>query len=181
MIMSAGRHVLYTTSRAVIAATLFLVLTQPSQAQEKEVGEAVREILVEARQQAEFVTVEELSAMMDGEREVTLVDVRTETEYEAGHLRGAVWIPRGKLEFAAAGGKLGSTSEQIVIYCRRDGRSLLAAAVLKRLGFDHAKYLKGGFGPWVTAGNTIYNIHGELVVKEYEKKEEEQQTEERPE
>jgi hydroxyacylglutathione hydrolase len=103
---------------------------------------------------------------------MNLVDVRTEAEYQAGHLQGASWVPRGKLEWMAAGGSLGSTDDEIVVYCRKDGRASLAAATLKRLGFENVRYLEGGFKSWVEDGHVIYNRHGELMVIEYEKSEE---------
>jgi 3-mercaptopyruvate sulfurtransferase SseA len=43
--------------------------------------------------------------------------------------------------------------------------------MLTKLGFANVKYLSGGFEPWVKAGYSIYNIHGELMVKEFEKEE----------
>jgi phage shock protein E len=157
----------------MIATASFLILTLAIRAQAEEVGQALSEMLAEAQEQVESITVEELSSMMEAEHEFTLVDVRTEAEYEAGHLRGAPWVPRGKLEWVAAGGNLGSTDDEIVVYCRKDGRASLAAATLKRLGFENVRYLEGGFESWVASGQSIYNLHGELQVVEYEKNEQE--------
>lgn len=171
--MSMRRYLSYKALCGTLITMLFLILTPVIQAQEEKVDQALSEMLAEARQQVESVTVEELSAMMEAEHAMTLVDVRTEAEYEAGHLRGAVWAPRGKLEFIAAKGTLGSTSDEIVVYCKTDGRSSLAAATLKRLGFEKVKYLEEGFESWVTSGYSIYNLHGELMVIEYEKSEDE--------
>ena len=105
--------------------------------------------------------------MMDEDQEMKLIDVRTEAEYEAGHLRGAVWVPRGKLEFIASRGEVIGVKDEIVVYCKRDGRSSLAAASLKKLGFENVKYFEGGFKDWAEAGYPIYNLHGELQVMEY--------------
>jgi rhodanese-related sulfurtransferase len=157
----------------MIATVSFLILPLTIWAQTGDVDQALSEMLAEAQEQVEFVTVEELAAMMEAEHEMTLVDVRTEAEYEAGHLRGAVWAPRGKLEFIAAKGTLGATSDEIIVYCKTDGRSSLAGAALKRLGFEQVRYVEGGFESWVTSGQSIYNLHGELQVLEYGKSEEE--------
>lgn len=169
--MSVRKRLLQLALQAIIATVLFLALALATQAQEEKIGQALSEMLAEAQEQVEFITVEELFDAIDAEHKMTLVDVRTEAEYEAGHLRGAVWIPRGKLEFVAAKETLGSTSDEIVVYCKHDGRSSLAAATLKRLGFEHVKYLQEGFELWVTSGHTIYNMHGEIAVVEYEKSE----------
>ena len=110
-----------TACWAVMTTMLLLIVMPVTQTQGEEVSKALKEMLDEASQQVEPVAVEELADMMDQEHEMTLVDVRTEAEYEARRLRGAVWIPRGKLEFVAAKGELGSTSDEIVVYCKRTG------------------------------------------------------------
>jgi len=142
---------------AIMILTLVLFLAAVGFAQEEQVGEALKKML---------------TALMIAEGvKVTILDVRMESEYTAGHIGSAIWIPRGKLEFAAAGGKVGTTEDLIVCYCRMDSRSAFSAATLKRLGFNNAKYLKGGFMPWVSDGHPIFNKHGELIVKEFEKEE----------
>jgi rhodanese-related sulfurtransferase len=157
--------------RAMSTSVLVLVFALPMWAQAQGVSDALNEMLSEAKQFVDFVTAEELAAMLEENREMKLVDVRTEAEYEAGHLQGAVWIPRGKLEFVAAGGEVVDVEDEIVIYCKQDGRASLAAATLKRLGFEKVRYVEGGFKEWVEAGYSIYNLHGELTVLEYEAEE----------
>jgi rhodanese-related sulfurtransferase len=148
-----------------------LFLWQGSPAHGASVGELLKEMVEQAKELAEAVTVEALAEQMAGEGEFKLVDVRTEAEFEAGHLRGAVWVPRGKLEFIASRGGVIEVEDEIVVYCKRDGRASLAAATLKKLGFKTVKYLEDGFEEWVNAGQTIYNQHGELTVEEFEKEE----------
>lgn len=83
-----------------------------------------------------------------------ILDVREPTEYAAGHLPGAVNIPRGVLEFkiseheAFQGGK----SAPILLYCRTGGRSALAAHTLLKLGYEGAASLAGGYTAWVEQG-----------------------------
>jgi rhodanese-related sulfurtransferase len=89
---------------------------------------------------------------------IPVVDVREPAEYAAGHVPGAVNIPRGVLEFeidghpAVNGVKdpaLAHRELPIVVYCRSGGRSALAAEALKRLGFVEPLSLAGGFNGWV--------------------------------
>ena len=157
-----------------LAVTGILVLLGAllAPAQDEGIAEAVKASVSDAREQVESVSVDELALMIAEGQPVKVLDVRTEAAYAAGHIKGAVWVPRGKLEFEALKGKLGSTSEPYVTYCRIDSRSALSAATLKRIGFTNVRYLKGGFRPWVTGGHSIYNMHGELTVKEFEKSEE---------
>ena len=64
-----------------------------------------------------------------------LIDVREADEYAAGHVPGAVLIPRGMLEF-----RLSNTPEleprdlKIVLYCKTSGRAALAACALHEMG-----------------------------------------------
>jgi rhodanese-related sulfurtransferase len=158
----------------VISGFLCFVLVPAANAQDENVAEVLGEMLAKAKEGVESVSLEELDSLMEEGREVTILDVRTEAEYDAGHLRGALWAPRGKLEFWAAKGKIGAAADEIVIYCRKDSRSSMSSYTLKKLGFKNVRYLEGGFMPWVTSGRSIYNWHGELIVKEFEKDEEEQ-------
>ncbi|MFC1475643.1 rhodanese-like domain-containing protein [Candidatus Zixiibacteriota bacterium] len=132
---------------AVIISVLILFLTPMVAAQENTVGLSVKDMVAEAKQQTPSMTIEELAALMAEKHEIKLIDCRTEAEYLAGHLRGARWLPRGKLEFDAAKGELGSTADTIVVYCKRDGRSALAAATLRRLGFANASTSKAASNP----------------------------------
>ena len=102
---------------------------------------------------------------IDGERllqlqatGVPIVDVREPAEFAAGHVPGAVNIPRGVLEFEIDGHPavngikdpaLAHRELPIVVYCRSGGRSALAAEALKRLGFVAPLSLAGGFNGWV--------------------------------
>jgi rhodanese-related sulfurtransferase len=86
-----------------------------------------------------------------------IVDVREPAEFQAGHIPGAVNIPRGVLEFEIDGHPavncktdpaLAHRELPIVVYCRSGGRSALAAAALKALGFVEPLSLAGGYVGW---------------------------------
>lgn len=62
-----------------------------------------------------------------------LVDVRTTSEFAAGHIAGAVNIPVQDLERRA--GELGPTDTRIVLYCRSGTRSGRAHRILTGKGF----------------------------------------------
>lgn len=73
-----------------------------------------------------------------------LLDVRTQTEYEAGHLPGAVNLPvdelRDKLDQLPR-------SRSIVAYCQVGQRGYLALRILIQNGFD-VRNLSGGYKAW---------------------------------
>ncbi len=69
-----------------------------------------------------------------------VLDVRTCDEYEKGHVDSAINIP---LNLLCLKQRQLSPSQPLLVYCNSGRRSLAAAALLKRQGFD-ACYLKGG-------------------------------------
>ena len=57
-----------------------------------------------------------------------LIDVREADEFQAGHIPGAINIPRGLLEFRLSNDPvLSSRDQKLVLYCKNSGRSALAA------------------------------------------------------
>jgi rhodanese-related sulfurtransferase len=129
-----------------------------------------QEISAEAKSKAPHISSQQLAGYLLGERDFFLLDVRTEAEYEAGHIQGAQWFPRGKLEYYIQE-LITDADSKIVLYCRTGGRSALAALTLKDMGFTDVVDLDGGFKGWVAEGNTFYNLHGEHQVVSYQKKE----------
>ncbi|MGY6276844.1 rhodanese-like domain-containing protein [Methylomonas sp. MgM2] len=86
-----------------------------------------------------------------------ILDVREPAEFAAGHLPGAVNIPRGVLEFKidAHPDFQGKKQAPIVVYCQTGGRSALAAQVLNQLGYEHAVSMAGGFKAWSDNGQPL--------------------------
>lgn len=85
-----------------------------------------------------------------------LLDVREPDEYAAGHLQGAVNIPRGLLEFKMSGSpELSARDLNIVVYCKTSGRAALAASTLHEMGYLQVKSIAGGFDAWIQAGKSI--------------------------
>jgi rhodanese-related sulfurtransferase len=85
-----------------------------------------------------------------------LIDVREEDEYHAGHIRGAVHIPRGLLEFKLSNDPaLEDRSMNIVLYCKNSGRAALSAKAMKEMGYLHVQSITGGFEAWQEAGKPV--------------------------
>ena len=98
------------------------------------------------------------------------MNIRTEAEYEAGHIQGAKWFPRGKLEYYIKE-VVKDPDSRIVLYRRTGGRSALATLTMKDMGYTNVVDLDGGFKKWVADGNTFNNLRGEHKVVSYQKKE----------
>lgn len=104
------------------------------------------DLVVEAKAQIKEVGAAEAQQLL-GKR--VIIDVREYDEYAAGHLPGAINIPRGILEF-----KIGMVPEcankdgAFLIYCRTSGRAALSAVQLQRLGYGNIVSMAGGFEAW---------------------------------
>lgn len=85
-----------------------------------------------------------------------LIDVREADEFAAGHLPGAVLVPRGLLEFKLSGTPaLSGRDLKVVLYCKTSGRSALAAQAMQSMGYLNVVSLAGGFDAWVAAGKAV--------------------------
>ncbi len=84
--------------------------------------------------------------MMDSGQELIIVDVRTDVEYESGHVVGAINIP---VEQITSGdfGSLTDKSKTILIYCRSGNRSRTASRFLAENGYENI-YDFGGIIDW---------------------------------
>ena len=83
--------------------------------------------------------------------EGTVVDVREQHEYAAGHVEGALLIPMGQLAHRTA--EL-DRSRPVYVICATGNRSLGAADSLARAGVD-AWSVAGGTRAWVTEGRPV--------------------------
>lgn len=85
-----------------------------------------------------------------------LIDVREADEFAAGHLAGAVHIPRGLLEFKlTAMPALQARDLAVVLYCKTSGRAALAAQSMQAMGYLNVTSLAGGYDAWVAAGKPV--------------------------
>ena len=110
-----------------------------------------QDFLVAARQEIPEVSVEEVQERGQPGDDFVLLDVRENDEVRTGYIDGSVAIPRGFLEFQV-GGKIPQTDKEVVVYCAGGARSLLAAQVLRSMGYDNVSSMSGGITRWKDAG-----------------------------
>ncbi len=83
-----------------------------------------------------------------------VLDVREPDEFAAGHLPGAVNVPRGMLEFRI--GELQPDGDAaILLYCKTSGRAALATQSLHSLGYTQLRSVAGGFDQWQADGLSV--------------------------
>ena len=87
-----------------------------------------------------------------------LVDVRTNEEYELGHIQDAINFDYYSESFQKEILSL-DKSASIVLYCRTQNRSTKTANYLKENGYKEIAVLEGGITSWVKNGNDlVYNF-----------------------
>ena len=86
----------------------------------------------------ENIPAKELDRYVDAPGSL-IVDLRSQEEYEAGHIRGAVNVPMGDFE-----GRMPSFQKELILYCQRGGMSMAAARELSAKGY-RVKTVVGGF------------------------------------
>ena len=85
---------------------------------------------------------------------VKLIDVRTPTEFDSGHIQDAVNIDFFSESFQYHILSLNKDSK-IILYCRTNNRSSKSADLLKNNGFKDISVIMGGVSEWVKNGNDI--------------------------
>ena len=71
------------------------------------------------------------------------------SEYESGHLEGAINIPLGYLERRL---QEVPADRELVVHCQAGSRSAIAASLLAAHGFHQHIDMMGGFAAWKKAG-----------------------------
>jgi glyoxylase-like metal-dependent hydrolase (beta-lactamase superfamily II) len=120
-------------------------------------GRTVAQMLAEAAAIVPFISLEELRDRVEAEEgDLTVLDVRERDAYEAAHIPGAKFLPRGQLELRV-NQELPDPTRRIVTCCEFGQISTLAAATLHQMGFQRAVALDGGMKMWRDAG---YPVNG---------------------
>src|SRR6476620_9810297 len=96
------------------------------------------------------VTVKDVPA------DATILDVREDYEWSAGHAEGALHIPRDQLP-----GRLDDLDpdEELYVICRTGGRSFRAAQWLVGQGYS-AVNVAGGMDQWLESGKPLVSDNG---------------------
>lgn len=102
--------------------------------------------------QVKIVAPEEVASLMD--EGYTYVDVRSQPEFEAGHVPGAVCVPlnhqvQGRMvpnpDFLATITSLFAKDAKLIIACKAGTRSAKAATVLRDAGYENLCDMSAGF------------------------------------
>ncbi|MGE5851896.1 MAG: molybdopterin-synthase adenylyltransferase MoeB [Deltaproteobacteria bacterium] len=111
-----------------------------------------QEIMAEARKQVPEVSAQQVNELLKNNgKSPILLDVRESDEWRQGHLEGALPLPRGFLEIKVES-VIPDKNSPVVAYCAGGVRSLLAAKVMKEMGYQNVSSMAGGYGAWKNGG-----------------------------
>jgi phage shock protein E len=110
-----------------------------------EVGEAA---VLDLAVNLDPAAVEELYQRND----VVILDVREDSEYNAGHIPGATLVPLGQIP-----NRLDEIPKDktVIAVCRSGNRSSQATNFLRQQGFENVHNMTGGMNAWSQAGYKI--------------------------
>lgn len=123
-------------------------------------AKSAMELVKHAKEQIENLSPSQVKTELDNGN-ATLIDIREAEELQQnGQIPGSHHAPRGMLEFYADETLPYHRPEfdknkRMILHCASGGRSALAAATLKEMGYTNVAHLDGGIKAWKEAGMPI--------------------------
>lgn len=107
----------------------------------------------DARSHVREVSVAEARGLVE-KGQAKLVDVREESEWAAGHARGAQHLGKGVIERDIEK-RIPDKNAEIILYCGGGYRSALSADALQRMGYTNVASMAGGWRAWQESAGPV--------------------------
>ena len=107
----------------------------------------------EAKSRVREVSVDEARRKLDTGK-AKVIDVREESEWAAGHARGAEHLGKGVIERDIEA-RVPDKNAEIILYCGGGFRSALSADNLQKMGYRNVASMAGGWRAWQKAGAPV--------------------------
>jgi|SRR5882672_4879303 len=117
-------------------------------------SEGFLKLVNDAKSRIREVTVDEARERMTADKQVRLIDVREDNEWEAAHAAGAKHLGKGIIERDIEVQVPDKTTE-VILYCGGGFRSALAANALQQMGYTNVYSMAGGWKAWKDFGAPI--------------------------
>jgi len=149
------------TKRLSILSTVVLgfALALPGYVGAQNYPSSVKELVASTRKQVKWIDMAAFKVAFDRKEAGVIVDVREPVEYAAGHVPGAVNVPRGVVEFNiweyVGFPDKTDMNKQLTLYCKTGGRCTLAAKSLQDLGLTNVTAVVMTFEAWQKAGYPV--------------------------
>ena len=107
----------------------------------------------DAKSRVREVDVDETRRKLESGK-AKLIDVREESEWEAGHARGAQHLGKGVIERDIEE-RVPDKKAELILYCGGGFRSALSADNLQKMGYTSISSMAGGWRAWQAAGAPV--------------------------
>ena len=118
----------------------------------------LEEVAAAAKDGIEFVDNSYILERQSSNADLMLVDVRSNGDFEVGHIPGAISMPRGTAEFEFAKNVRDANAE-IILYCRTGSRASLVKKALSAQGYTNVS-AHSRFETWIEGGHPVENKFG---------------------
>jgi len=110
-------------------------------------------LVEEVKSRVREVSVEEARRKLESGK-AKLIDVREESEWEAGHARGAEHLGKGVIERDIEA-RVQDKKAELILYCGGGFRSALATDNVQKMGYTNVRSMAGGWRAWQAAGAPV--------------------------
>ncbi|MEP6919700.1 MAG: rhodanese-like domain-containing protein [bacterium] len=114
-------------------------------------SEGFLKLVNDAKSRIREVSVADTQVRMVADRNVRLIDVREDNEWQASHAAGAKHLGKGIIERDIEEQVPDKTTE-LILYCGGGFRSALVADVLQSMGYSNVYSMAGGWKAWQESG-----------------------------
>jgi len=97
-------------------------------------------------------------------KELLIVDIREQSEFDKCHVKDSLFVPRGILETAceaeyddALPALVNGRDKEIIVICRSGNRSVLVTQMMQELGFSNVSSMKTGLRGWNDYDLALYD------------------------
>jgi rhodanese-related sulfurtransferase len=119
--------------------------------QAKKHNQGFLDLVNDAKSRVREINIDQYQQMKQAGEEHVLVDVREDSEWNAGHAAGSVHLGKGVIERDIEA-QIPDHDKKLVLYCGGGFRSALAADNLQKMGYKNAISLDGGWRAYQASG-----------------------------
>ena len=150
--------------KTILISTLAICILIPATAMAAEKAKPkyppqVKEMVMEARKHIKTIDMDAFRKVVDNPQGAMIIDVRESRSYAAGHVPGAINIPRGVIEFMiwkhVGFPDKTDYDKKVYLYCTKGGRCTLATKSLQDLGFTNVTAATIDLKEWRKAGHPL--------------------------
>ncbi len=113
-------------------------------------------IVDDAKSRVREVSVDEAQRKLASGK-AKLIDVREDSEWAAGHARGAQHLGKGVIERDIED-RVPDKNAELILYCGGGFRSALATDNLQKMGYTNVASMAGGWRAWQAAGAPVDTV-----------------------